>query len=316
MASPARFVATIAAALLTVPATVVAQAQTPKAGTGTASVSLQSIDHTGHRLTDGTYVDNGRSHSGALFLDLEYGASRRLALDFSLPFVFARYTDDVAPPPFLPFLPLDQCRCWHAGWQDVGIGARLNVIDTFDHVLVVTPLISAGLPSHDYAHRGEAVLGRHLKELKLGLDASYRLDAISPSVSVSGHYAYAIVERVLDIPNNRSNADAALHLRVASNWAVGGFVSWQRTHGGLRVGSLPGSPFPAPGDLTTPELLAEHDRLLRDDRTHVGADVSYRLGNADVFASFTSFVTGTDTHAGRAITTGVTLPFRLRRRAP
>jgi hypothetical protein len=309
---PPRFIAAATVVLLALPADVLGQALTPPTGTGTVSTAFQTIDHTGHRLTDGAYIDNGRSRTGAVSFDLEYGVSRRLAVAFNVPLVFARYTDDDEPPPFLPFLPVDQCRCWHAGWQDFGVGMRFNLVDTFDHVIVVTPSLSAGAPSHDYAYRGEAVIGRHLKELRVGADASYRVDALSPNLSVGGRYTYAIVERVLDVPNNRSNLDAAVHLRVAPDWSVGTFVSWQRTHGGLRVGSLPGSDFPAPGDLTTPDLVAEHDRLLRDNSTHVGGEVSYRFRGADLFASFTYFATGTDTHAGHAVIAGVTVPFRLR----
>jgi hypothetical protein len=306
--------ACVAASALAAPATARAQgAGTPPAGTGTISVSFQAIDHTGHRLTDGTYIDNGRSRTAAVALDVEYGLTRRWSVAFALPYVFARYTDDAQPPPFLPFLPVDQCRCWHSGWQDFGFTTRFTLVDTFDHVLVVTPSISAGTPTHDYAYQGEAVIGRQLNELRVGGDVSYRLTAIAPAISIGGHYTYAFVEQVIGVPNNRSNAAAAIEWRAAANWSLGAFASWQRTHGGLRVGSLPGSDFPAPGDLTTPERLAEHDRLLRDNSTHVGATAAYRLRQAQLFGSFTYFASGTDTHAGWAVITGITAPFRLRR---
>lgn len=306
-------VAVILFAGLSAPRSAHAQAWTPPAGSGTVTVSFQSIDHTGHRLTDGMYIDNGRSRTGALYFDVEYGVTRRLALGIAVPFVWARYTDDDPPPPFLPFLPVDQCRCWHSGWQDVRFGARFNLVDTFDHVLAVTPSVSGGTPSHDYASQGEAVIGRHLNELRVGVDASYRLDAVSRNLMVSGHYAYALVERVLDTRNDRSNATVAVRYRAAGNWSIGALASWQRTHGGLRSGSLPPSDLPVPGDLNTPARIAEHDRLLRDNRVHVGAEVSRRVRQVDVFASFAHFLSGTDTHAGRAVMVGATLPFRLRR---
>lgn len=304
----------LVAALLvaTLPSPAAAQAWVQPAGAGAISVSFQTIDHTGHRLTDGTYIDNGRSRTGSVFVEVDYGVTRRLSLSVGLPFVFARYTDDDPPPPFLPFLPVDQCRCWNSGFQDVGLMARFNVVDTFDHVLWVTPSVSVGIPSTAYDYRGEAVIGRRLRETDIGIDASRRLDMISPNLTVSGHYAYAIVEDVLDVPNNRSNATIAADWRIGPPLTVRGFVWWQRTHGGLRAGSLPGSDFEAPGDLTTADRIAEHDRLLRDNSTHVGGGVTYRLSRLDVFATYARFVAGTDTHAGWALTSGVTVPFRVR----
>jgi hypothetical protein len=270
-------------------------------------VSFQSVDHTGHRLTDGAYLDNGRSRSAALFIDAEYGLTRRFAVGVTIPYVWIRYTDD-DPTPFA-FRPVDSCRCWHSGWQDFGVTARFTLVDTFDHVLVVTPLAALGTPSHDYPYQGEAVIGRKLNELRVGADASYRLDAFSPALSISGRYTYAFVERVIDVSSNRSNATIAADYRLGRVWSVGAFASWQRTHGGLRAGSLPPSDFPVPGEINTPERIAEHDRLLRDNRVDVGAQASRRLRRADVFGSFTYFASGTDTHAGWAVLGGITLPF-------
>lgn len=108
---------------------------------------------------------------------------------------------------------------------------------------------------------------------------------------------------MLDIPNNRSNTTVALAYRVNRKLSARGSLSWQHTHGGLRS-----------VDLTTPERIAEHDRLLRDDNLHAGAGVSYELPRVDLFASYIGFVSGTDTHAGRGLTMGVSWPFELRRR--
>ncbi len=65
-----------------------------------------------------------------------------------------------------------------------------------------------------YNYRGEAALGRDLKELRLAVDVGRRLDAISPKLSVQARYSYAIVEQVLEIPNNRINAAVEGALQV------------------------------------------------------------------------------------------------------
>ena len=282
------------------------------AGLGAVAVSFQRIDHTGHLRTNGEYIDNGRSLTAALFLEVDYGITRRVSVTAGIPLVFARYTDDDLPPPFIPFYPLDECRCWHQGWQDFSLTARFNLLDTFDHVLAVTPSVTVGLPSHAYVHRGEAVIGRDLRELRLAIDAGRRLDEISPRLTVTGNYAYTVVDPVLGVRTDRSNATVEIVARAMSRLAVRGFLAVQRTHGGLRGGPFPGwePPF---GEVNTPARLLEHDRLLRDNRIHVGFGGSYHLTRGDAFATYTHFVTGSDSHAGHAFTAGFSVPFRINR---
>lgn len=38
------------------------------------------------------------------------------------------YTDPNPPPPFVPALDVDLCRCWHSGVQDLSFSARFNAI--------------------------------------------------------------------------------------------------------------------------------------------------------------------------------------------
>ena len=155
---------------------------------------------------------------------------RGLSLAAGLPYVFAKYTAPRPPPPPIPILPWDQCHCWQSGWQDWGFTARYNVV-TADHgAFVLTPSVSVGLPSHAYEFRGEAVLGRHLKEVRIAMDAGLRLDRISRNLSVQGRYSYAFVERVIGIPNNRSNANVeGAYLLLKGKLAARGFALWQRT---------------------------------------------------------------------------------------
>ena len=63
--------------------------------------------------------------------------------------------------------------------------------------------------------------------------------------------------------------------------------------------------------MNTVERIAQHDRLLRDNSTHAGFSLDYALPRFDVFVSYRAFLAGTDTHAGRAVTTGVSWPFRI-----
>ena len=76
-----------------------------------------------------------------------------------------------------------------------------------------------------------------------------------------------------------------------------GAFAWQVTHGGIRSTEFDENNF----------LL--FDKVLRDNYKHLGGGVSYSFSRADVFFSYIAYVSGTDTHAGRAITIGMSLPF-------
>ena len=285
-----------------------AQAWVPPAGVGSITISFQRIDNTGHLLTDGSSA-GGLSENLSLLVEVDYAITDRLSISAGLPYVGARWTDPNPPPPFVPFLPVDQCHCWHGGLQDFAFTARYNVIRNGGFAL--TPSLSVGAPSHDYAYQGEAVIGRDLKELRFGVDVGQRLDRISPRLSVQGRYSYAVVEQVLDIPNNRSNATVEGAFQLTRKFDARGFATWQRTHGGLRFGGM--GELPPPGEVNTPELLAQHDRLLRDNNFRVGGGVSYSLPTIDLFASYISYVSGTDSHLGRAFTFGISWPFEIAR---
>ena len=300
------------AAFFAIAGSAVAQAWIPPRGFGSVSLSYQRISNTGHKRSNGFLVEAGQSLNMGLYLEGEYSLTDRLSLAAGLPYVFGKSTTVNPPPPPIPYFPWDQCHCWQSGWQDVGFSARYNLVHAANGAFSLTPSASVGVPSHSYEFRGESALGRHLKEVRIGVDAGQRLDVISPNLFVEGRYSYAFVERVIDIPNNRSNASVeGTYLLLKRKLAARGIASWQRTHGGLLFGSPPPASLQFPGEVNTPERLLEHDRILRDNYFHAGGGLSYSFPRMDVFVSYIAFVSGTDTHAGRALTLGVSWPFEF-----
>lgn len=280
-------------------------------GEGAITFTYQGIDNTGHRRTNGFLVPHGLSRDMSLYLEAEYAFTGRFSLTAGLPYVFAKYTDPDPPIYPIPFLPQDQCRCWQTGWQDFGVSARYNLVGGASGAFALTPSVSLGVPSHDYNFRGEAALGRNLRDERIGIDAGRRLDAISSSLSIQGGYSYAFVEKVMGISTNRSNARGEANYFISRKLQVHGGVFWQRTHGGLRFGSPAPADLVFPGEVNTPELLYQHDRLLRDNYWHAGGGLAYSFPQFDVFATYIAFVGGADTHAGRALTISFVVPFRL-----
>jgi hypothetical protein len=285
-----------------------AQAWVPPAGVGSVSAQFQWISNTGHFLTDGSLRKASFSDNASIYVETEYAFTDRFSAAFGVAYVYSRYSSKDTPPPIFPFLPSDQCRCWSSGWQDFGFTARYNLIGGGRRSYAVTPSISVGVPSNDYPFRGEAVVGKNLKEVRLAVDAGKRLDMISRRLSVQGRYSYTIVEKVLDISTNRSNINLEPGFEVTRKFFVRSLLTWQRVHGGLRLGA-PNSALLPPGEINTPQLLVQSDRLRRANYFHAGMGASYSLPHVDVFASYVAYVSGTDTHAGRAFTVGASWPF-------
>ena len=267
------------------------------------SLTVQGINQTGHLLTDGFKLPAGSSESRSLSASVGYGATERLSLSAAIPLVGARYTDKNGPPP-LPQPPLvnDACRCWQTGLQDLGLGARYRLGGPR---LAVTPSLGLVLPSHSYNYRGEAVLGRRLRELQFGAAVGARPAAL-PKAGLQLHYGYAVVEKTLSLPNNRSNVAASIDYGLTSRLFAGASVYWQHSHGGLRYGSTPDSSLPFPGEVNTPERVREHDRLLKDNFWRIGWGLAYSFETFDLNASALFYARGYDSHQGHVVTLGAT----------
>jgi hypothetical protein len=298
------------AAFFTTPSCL-AQAWVAPAHVGAINFGFQWVDNTGHRFTDGVSdtMFPGKSVDASLYLAIQYAFTDRLSADLGLPYVWARFIGPGETPP--PFRPVDSCYCWHGGLQDFGLIVRYNAIGEIGGAFALTPSVAVGAPSRNYDYQGEAVVGRNLEEVALAVDVGQRLDFISPLLSVQGRYAYAFVERVLDIPNNRSNFSVEASYLLTPHLAVRGLAYWQWTHGGLRAGGPTLPDLPPPGDINTPERGEQHDRLLRNNYFHAGFGIVYQLPHLDVYATYIGFVNGTDTHKGAAYSVGISWPFEL-----
>lgn len=298
---------TIAGALATVPAPVAAQWSTLPQGIGALTLAFQYYDDTGRRFTDATRASVGQTETVSILLEADYGITDRFAATFGIPFIFARYRGD-PPPPFLPYdyAAVDECHCWHSTFQDFNLAARYRF---GDDPWAVTPHVAYIHPSHDYYYQGEAVVGFDRQEFGVGVSAAYRLAGVLPRATIQAGYTYAFVERFLGIPNDRSYGSVEMQYAVTRRITIraGGF--WQYTHGGLRLGSPSGDPFYPPGEIDTPERLQEFHRLFRNNFWQAGGGLSYSVGSFDIFAAFTKYVWGTDTHDGQAYTLGATWYF-------
>lgn len=294
------FATAIVAALASASAPVAGQAFTLPRGVGAVTIAWQYVDNTGHRMSDGYLREAGESVTTSADLELDYGVTDRLSATLGIPYVFAKYTGSLPPPSRLP---VDACQCWHSSFQDISLSARYRL---GDDPWAATPLVRYVRPSHDYNYVGEAAVGRNLQEVQVGVSASVRLAGFLPLAGVQAGYTYSFVEKVADVSIDRSNVFVQLGYSLTRRLFVHADGTWQRTHGGLRFGSVTGDPFFPPGEVNTPERFAQRDRLGRSNYWHVGGGLSYSAGPVDVFASISKYVSGTDTHNGQAYTVGAT----------
>jgi hypothetical protein len=283
-----------------------AQAWVLPARQGIVTFVMQEIDHVGRMRDDGTRLPNGKAINFAVDVEIDYAFTDRFSISTSVPYIFSKFTDPNPPPCFpdgqgglvcVPRTEVDACRCWQASFADFGVTGRYNLIN-HDQAFVLTPSISVGVPSHAYDYVGEAVVGRRLNELRLGADAGQRLDALLTGLSVQAGYRYTIVERVLDVSNNRSNGLAQAAFALSNGFSTRAIVSWQRSHGGLRM----------PADVIDPqhpERLTEFHRMLRDNYLHTGVGVSFSRGSWDVSGSVLVTARGSNSHDVRVFSVTV-----------
>lgn len=294
-------VGAFASALVSVPSFAAAQAFTPPHGLAALTLAWQYVDNTGHRFSDGFLLARGQSVTQSALVEMDYGVTDRLSATAGVPYVFAKYTGALPPPSGLP---VDACACWHSSFQDFTLAARYRLgTETW----AVTPVVRYLRPSHDYAYKGEAVVGRKLEEAQIGLSAGARLTGLLRRASVQAGYTYSFVEKPLpDVPIDRSLGFVQLGYAPTSRLYLSAVTNGQRTHGGLRVGSPSGHPFPVPGELNTPQRFSQRDRVLRANYWQVGGGLAYSAGPLDFFASFAKYVWGRNAHDGRDFNVGAT----------
>ena len=109
--------------------------------------------------------------------------------------------------------------------------------------------------------------------------------------------------RLGDLLNRNARLKRLQQLYIAR---LGAAWVGQYTHGGLRLGSPTGNPFPPPGEIDTPERRAEADRALHVKLMQLGGGLSVNLGQVDVYASYTKYIWGRDAHNSRVFGLGAT----------
>jgi hypothetical protein len=271
------------------------QAWVPARGEGAVSLTYQNYDVVGHFDVQGRKNNNGGTQSHVIVAELDFGLTDTTAFIVSVPFIGSKYTG--APVYFVGGRethpgPLDD-GTYHGALQDLRVEIRRLL---WVGPAAVTPFVGASFPTHDYETVGEAVPGRHRRDVQFGANAGIDLARILPGSYLHGRYAYAIAERTNGFPFTRSNIDVEGGYAVTSALTVRGIVNRQIRHRGPSLAEL------------TPDW-EHHDRFIAPSYLNVGGGASVAItGTTDVYALWLSTVSGNNgAHRARTLACGITI---------
>jgi hypothetical protein len=275
-----------------------AQPWVPPEGEGTVSLTYQNYYVTGHYDVRGNTNTNGATHAKAMIAEVDFGLSDTIALTVTLPYIAAKYTGPeeyvVGGIPTHPG-PLDDRR-YHGAFQDVRVEARRL---WWTGPVAFAPLASVSIPTHDYETHGEAVVGRHRRELQLGATAGADLNRFLPRTSVHGRYSLAVAERIHGFPSVKSHVDVDGGFALSTRLGLRGLAAWQLRHKGPTVAQLAAHDWPG------------HDRLMVASYLNVGGGMTLSITrDAELHVLWLGTVSGNNgAHRARMLAVGASWGF-------
>jgi hypothetical protein len=256
---------------LAAPASLSAQAWLPGKGWGNVSIGYKNFYVRDHLDVSGKREDKGQIRSQVMSLDFDYGITRRLAVNVSVPLSTLKYTGAFPHkhPEQLTYL---DDGTYHGGFQDIRFGLRY-ALARYSPV-VITPFIDGIVPSHNYATYAHSALGRNLRELLIGTNVGWHGGEgsfLSP-VYTQTRISYGLVQRVLGRSHNRTNIDSELGYFIMPRLSLSSLVSFQKHHGNPLD-----TDFSLGSEQWTHEEEHSHMGLLRSDLLDVGAGIAFQL---------------------------------------
>jgi hypothetical protein len=278
-----------------------ARAQAWVADKGTLEFSL------GYNLgiSDKVVVDKGRDLPNAgvttheIALAAEYVPVQHLAVDVGLPLALLEYTGQKNAASAHPGGGRYDDGSLHATLTDLRAGARYQLLED---PLALSPHIAVSIPVASYETVGNAVAGRHLKALHLGLAAGR---VFGESTYVHALYEFSIVEKydrtveTAQFGQNRSDFTFTVgHKLLDQRLDLHVDVNGRLTHGGMNFSEFNMLPM-------NDQLY--HDPILAESIVLVGGGVGYQITNdLGINAGARLFVTGANTQNASVYVFGVT----------
>ena len=299
-----------------------AQAWLAEKGETTVSMTFQNIAVKDHYFTTERF-DFGAIESNSLLVEASYAVSRRLAIDFGLPYVSSKYDGAYPHDPGVvgKSEPSIDVGGYHGTVQDLRFTVQYNLMSGR---VAVTPFVGTIVPTHDYTVYAHTAVGRRLRELAVGTSVGKVLDEVVPGAFVQARYSYSFVQKLLDISHDRSNLDLEVGYFINPTLRLFALGSAQLTHGGVDFtfdsiiapdGHVLSQASESGEVLFGPEYEYNHDRIDRQNYLNVGGGAAVSLTDSiDLFGSFVKMVAVRNGHAvNRGITLGVSWTVKPKR---
>lgn len=287
--------------LISVRAAAVAQAWTPPKGEGYVSLTFTDTFTKDHFLSSGARLDIGHIRSVTLVPEVDFGVTDRLAVDFALPIVAAKY---YGPDPHQ--IPYDNGN-YHGGTQDFSIGGRYNWLR---RPVMVTPFVRVGVPSRGYTYYAHSAVGTGQREAAVGIAVGHHSETWLPNAYFQAAFSYGIVQKVIGIRPNRSHMMLEGGYAVSRRLTLRVLAESQITNGGLNIPQdYPGGTpdYPKPPDLR----WSHHDQISNVNSLSLGGGFDVALtGDWDMYGTAFNTVWGQNGHAVRGLAIGMSWKFR------
>ena len=253
--------------------------------------------------------DRAPTRAHTFSLSAEYVPIDRLGITVDIPLVGIKYLR-----PELTHFPPGEWDDGDLHWalQDLSAHARYQLPT---EAIAVAPSIGFTVPLSDYAVNGFSAIGRHLKQLHLGLALGRTLDPVAPNLYFGASYQFTLSERFDQtesaqsaaftevIGQNRSDVEFEIGYRFLEGKLALNFAgNYRVTHGGINFTEFNTLP---------PEAVKWHDPLLAEDFLYLGGGATYAITDelsAALFARF--FVHGYNTRDQDLY--GLNLSYQLR----
>ena len=270
-----------------------AQAWLPLKGDGQVTITYENLYVRDHFDYQGKRFDAGPIRTNTIVTTFEYGLTNKLTLDSELTHVTSKYEGFVGPVPHGP----PDTGFYHPTFQDARIGVRYGVLAS---QLVVTPFVAVVIPTHHYETRGHTAVGRDVFELQMGVNVGRDLGNFIPRTYVEARYSYAIAQHVEHFSLNRSNADWEFGYFYTPRLSLRFTGAWQHSYGGIGI----------PFDSNIPDYHELHDRAAKSNYIRFGGGLSFSVTKSvDLHADFGNTARGTNTHAARGLSLGISFRF-------
>jgi len=252
-------------------------------------------------------IDDGHMRSQTVGFVLDYAVSDRVTFSLGIPYVFGRYMGN-DPHIALDGTTIDDGK-YHGTFTDLQPIVRWRATTGS---LVFTPYAGALIPTHDYRFFAHTAPGRDLHEYTVGFFLARRLDPVLDDAYVQVRYGYVFVEKVLNIPHNRSTADLTLGYFATSSLGARLLLSYLYTHGGITIPQgVICDPVLQCGPTDPSPTWQHHDQIPHDVSLIGGAGLSYSLtGSLDLTATYFANLYGENGHKiNTGLSFGVTWNF-------